>query len=416
VSRPLRLAWIGDPAEGGGVPGLCRLFLRALAEREVELHIFTRTPPETVPALADLSRRANVSLHSFPFHWRWESWYGRNPKLAFLVGTWRRIAAFRRLTAGLLAEHRKNSFDAIVQFSQAELFGLREAAPKLPLILFPCVHAAGELHWCQREEALSRQCEPWWWRKFRLLYLKMRARLQKRDYHLATGVLGLSQRFNDLVAADYQLSREKLGVVYHPVELAKANPHLRASTGTVKLLYVGRISVRKGIELLVEVIPRLLAADSGLEVTIVGEGAQWSNYEPLLKALPHERCVWRRGLSNEAVLAEMEQSDILLVPSSYEPGGIVVAEALACGMVIAASDEVGSAEKLPGPVAWSFAARDGAAFEQAIVAAAAAVRAGRPALRQAARAAAEAQFEPVETTRQLLAEVDRLISARRRTS
>jgi glycosyltransferase involved in cell wall biosynthesis len=414
AARRLRIAWIGEAGPEGGVPGLCRVFLRELATAGVELDWFSRGSPETVPELSSLATRARVRVLAFPFKWEWDSWYGRNPKIAFVVASFRRVAAFQRLAAQLVQEHRRHPYDAVIQFSQAELFGLRAVAPTLPLIIFPCVHAAGELYWCRKEEVLSRRCEPWWWRKFRLLYLKLRLRLQKRDYHLATGVLGLSERFNDLVAADYQLPREKLGVVYHPVELTKAHADRRTPGGTVKLLYVGRISVRKGIELLVEVIPRLLAADAALEVTIVGEGAQWSNYEALLKALPAERCVWRRGLSNEAVFAEMEQSDILLIPSSYEPGGIVVGEALACGMVVVPSDEVGSAETLSGSVAWSFPAGDGAAFERAIVAAVAAVRANGPALRRAAREAAEAQFEPAGTIRRLLTEVDRLISLRRR--
>lgn len=404
-----RLAWIGDAGEGGGVPGLCRLFLQELARMEIQVDWYARMPPAEVAKFSFAQDHPRFRSLTFPYEWNWDTWYGRNPKLAFLVSFLKRLRANRGLVRRLVAEHRRQPYEAVLQFSQGELLGLKAFAGELPIILYPCVHAAGELRGCQQEEALARQCDPWWWRKARLAYLAYRARLQRRDYHLARGVLGLSRRFNAHVTRDYALSPDRLGVVYHPVESGVPSSEIPTARPKIRLLFVGRISVRKGVDLLLAALPNLLTGDPDLEMVIVGAGSLWSNYEPLLRQLPTERCTWRKSLSNAEVNREMQVADILLVPSSYEPGGIVVGEALANGMMIVASDEVGSAENLPRSICQEFRAGEVTGFQRAIEAAVAEVRRLGHSFRATARAVAHEQFDRTSVTVTLLREIERLL-------
>jgi glycosyltransferase involved in cell wall biosynthesis len=131
-----------------------------------------------------------------------------------------------------------------------------------------------------------------------------------------------------------------------------------------------------------------------------------------LKALPQTRCTWKKALPNEEVIAEMQRSDILLVPSRYEPGGIVVGEALACGMIVVASDEVGSAENLPINVCKRFPAGDRNAFAGAVAYAMEDVLKRGTELREEARRVAKEQFDPASMTRLLLSELRRLVGTR----
>ena len=329
--------------------------------------------------------------------------------MAFIVSFIKRLGAYRKLVKRLVQEHRRQPYDAVVQFSQGELFALGSHTEEIPVVLYPCVHAAGERHWCRQEEHLARQCERWWWRAFRDVYLGYRASLQKRDYHKARGVIGMSNRFNRLVERDYAMPAERMGVVYHPIEVPAGGDPRRKEDGRVRLLFVGRVSVRKGLDDLLAVLPEVLAGNPNIEVTIIGGGSLWSNYEPLLKSLPHERCSWLKALPNDKVMEEMQRSEILLVPSRYEPGGIVVGEALACGMIVVASDEVGSAEKLPPSVCKEFRAGDREGFKKAIKAALVDVRGRGPELRKDARRIAKEQFDPAIMTGLLLNELKRIL-------
>ena len=399
-----RIAWIGDAGGDGGVPKLCALFLQELLGLGVEIDWFTTTTDEF-----EWACHPNLRRFASPYEWEWNSWYGRNARMAFIASFLKRIRANQELACRVVAEHRRKPYDAVIQFSQGELLALRPFAHELPILLYPQVHAAGELRWCQIEEPLARKCEPWWWRRFRLLYLRYRSRLQRRDYGLARGILGVSQHFNDLIAADYLLPASKFGVVYHPMAAMEEPQKSYREDGEVRLLFVGRISVRKGIEVLIEAIPQLLAEDDRLSVALVGSGALWSNYEPLMEALPTLRCEWRKSAPNREIIEEMGRSDVLLMPSSYEPGGIVVTEALASGMILAASEEVGAAEGLEPPIRWTYPARDVGAFKAAVHAAAQAVRQHRGELRQMARRCASDRFGGRAVAEKLLAEAERLL-------
>lgn len=93
-------------------------------------------------------------------------------------------------------------------------------------------------------------------------------------------------------------------------------------------LFVGRLSVEKGVSSLAEAIELLPAA----HVSIAGDGPQ----ETILNNLQRVRLLGRLG--REAVLAVMNQSVAVIVPSiCYETFGMVVIEAFACGTPVIAS-------------------------------------------------------------------------------
>ena len=406
----MKLAWIGSPSEGGGVGGMCRLFLRELAQMPIELDVYANTQLSDVPQLRGLFDAPDKRFFSFLYEWNWNSWYGRNRQIAFVMSFLKRLPLHGRIVEALMAEHRRRAYDVVIQFSQGELLSLRAHTSDVRVLLFPCVHAAGELHWCRKEAALARRCEKLWWRVLRDCYLAFRARLQKQDYHRARGIIGMSQRFNRCVERDYGVARGRMGVVYHPIEVGEASSPLPSVQERIRLLFVGRISVRKGIDLLIQTIPALLAAHPDIEVAVIGAGSLWSDYEGLLKDLPTERCRWLKSLPNEQVTKEMQKADILLAPSFYEPGGIVVGEALACGMIVVASDEVGSAENLPSSVCKKFRAGDQEGFKTAVLAALTDVRKRGVELREKARRVASEQFDPASMTRMLLSEVERILA------
>ena len=78
-----------------------------------------------------------------------------------------------------------------------------------------------------------------------------------------------------------------------------------------------------------------------LALEVIGEGIERRQLESLAATLGMQRSVTFSGwLSNDEVCRRMAESDALIVPSSFEPYGVVVLEALAQGRLVLASDRV----------------------------------------------------------------------------
>jgi glycosyltransferase involved in cell wall biosynthesis len=115
-----------------------------------------------------------------------------------------------------------------------------------------------------------------------------------------------------------------------------------------RFLFVGRLIQRKRVDLLLDAFAELLRHDPTATLTIVGDGPEHPRTEATAAALKSSvRLVGRK--EGRALAAEYAQADILVVPSEREVWGLVVNEALAHGLYVVATDEVGSAHDLIQP-------------------------------------------------------------------
>ncbi len=116
--------------------------------------------------------------------------------------------------------------------------------------------------------------------------------------------------------------------------------------GPVALLFVGRLSPEKGLPVLLEALRRVQLGGLGATLNVVGDGPARGEYEALRA---------RHGLHGVEFLGFRQQtelpafyvaSDLLVVPSVSEPWGLVVNEAMACGLPVICSENVGAAYDL----------------------------------------------------------------------
>jgi glycogen synthase len=113
-----------------------------------------------------------------------------------------------------------------------------------------------------------------------------------------------------------------------------------------RMLFVGRVSVEKGVETAVRAVGEL-GSDATLDVIGPGEGGELER----LRALAESMGVADRvhfGESERAALAERYRAaDVVLFPSEWnEPFGIVPLEAMACCTPVVATGTGGSGEYL----------------------------------------------------------------------
>jgi glycosyltransferase involved in cell wall biosynthesis len=113
--------------------------------------------------------------------------------------------------------------------------------------------------------------------------------------------------------------------------------------GQPRYLFVGRFIERKGIDVLLVAFRHVGRG----ELWLAGDGPHRSLLEGEAKGDPRIRFL---GYADEGSLPDLyRQADVLVVPSFFEPWGLVVHEGLAYGLPVIATDQVAAADDLIDP-------------------------------------------------------------------
>lgn len=136
---------------------------------------------------------------------------------------------------------------------------------------------------------------------------------------------------------------ERLGAIERPA----ARQQLNIPADAKIVLYVGRFDRRKGIETLVRAIAKSsLRGNSNLQLIIAGgyrlgasDGIECDRIRGIVKELGLEAITSFPGRLTESDLPMYyAAADVCVVPSHYEPFGLVAIEAMACRTPVVASD------------------------------------------------------------------------------
>ena len=114
-----------------------------------------------------------------------------------------------------------------------------------------------------------------------------------------------------------------------------------------RLLYVGRLSTEKCIDVLLRAFAKLLKAIPSAQLVIIGSGPQADALKALATDLSVGNLVVFTGAMDQASIADQYSSSTCLVlPSRSEPWGLVVNEALHYGCPVVVSDNCGCVPEL----------------------------------------------------------------------
>jgi glycosyltransferase involved in cell wall biosynthesis len=152
-------------------------------------------------------------------------------------------------------------------------------------------------------------------------------------------VIALSQREADTLRERYGVRSSRLAVVPNGIELARYLPAERRNGGTIKLLAVGQMIPLKAHGVLLEAFAELRRRRRPVALTIVGHNQQLRpEYERRSRELGISDAVTFEALGADALAERYRQADIFVQPSLVECFPITVAEAMACGLPVVASD------------------------------------------------------------------------------
>lgn len=120
---------------------------------------------------------------------------------------------------------------------------------------------------------------------------------------------------------------------------------LPAAPRAREILYVGRLSPEKGLDLLLAAFAPLAKADPDLRLTLIGDGPQRTALESHAHALGLSGSVRFEGrMERSALPARYRRASLLALPSLAEALGLVLIEGAACGLPVVAADVGGVAE------------------------------------------------------------------------
>jgi glycosyltransferase involved in cell wall biosynthesis len=114
-----------------------------------------------------------------------------------------------------------------------------------------------------------------------------------------------------------------------------------------RIVFSARMMPAKRPELAIQAFAEIAQQRPEWDLVMVGDGPLRAGLEASVPRELQKRIIWTGFLDDDAAVAGIyATSDILLLPSDYEPWGVVIVEAAAAGLAIVASDVVGAAPEL----------------------------------------------------------------------
>jgi glycogen synthase len=184
----------------------------------------------------------------------------------------------------------------------------------------------------------------------------------------AVAVITCSGAMHEEVTRLFEVPAERVVVVHNGVDAARwAVPPAARAAARARLapegplvVFAGRLVHEKGVQTLLRALPRLRAAYPTLRLAVAGTGSYDTQLHALARRLRVVRSVSWLGFLTEDELAEvLGAADAVVMPSLYEPFGIVALEAAAARVPLVVTEVGGLSDLARDGIATStFAPRD----------------------------------------------------------
>lgn len=170
--------------------------------------------------------------------------------------------------------------------------------------------------------------------------------LESLEHDFASHIV-VASSFTKATLVKHGVSDEKISIIPYGVDLQRFTVSVAKSDSArpFRFLFVGTVCARKGIPLLVEVWRRLALPNA--ELWLVGPiGDVAKKNIPALPGL----CIMGR-MPHSELPNIFKQCDVFVFPSYFEGFGLVLLEALACGLFVITTDATAGPDILSDPEA-----------------------------------------------------------------
>jgi glycosyltransferase involved in cell wall biosynthesis len=122
-------------------------------------------------------------------------------------------------------------------------------------------------------------------------------------------------------------------VVSNGMDLSRFTGNIREAPENPKILHVGRISYEKNCDVIINAFKQIKETFPGATLTIIGEGPALPSLKSQAESLNLKESIDFKGFVNNSELHTVyPQYDLFLTASTMETQGLVILEAIACGL------------------------------------------------------------------------------------
>jgi glycogen synthase len=346
--RVLILSWEYPPIVEGGLARHVSKLSEALVRDGTEVHVLTRGARD----MPSVQTRAGVHIHRVPEE---QTPRDLDAFLAWVEGMNSHMHAAGRQLGRRLAFDLVHGHDWLVAGAAAGL------AQRLRLPYLTTIHATEYGRhggWVDKHpQSYIHRIETW-----------MAGR--------ADALITCSHYMRGHVADVYDIDEARVTVIPNGIDPADLQPvgdldELRARFAAPAerlVLLVGRLVYEKGFQLALDAMPRVIRRAGRVRFVVAGSGTHESELRKQARALGLMRHGTFVGWIGDDVLHSLYRiADLCVVPSIYEPFGLVALEAMASGCPCIVADTGGLREVVPtADVGLRFRSRDPRALAEMI--------------------------------------------------
>lgn len=162
---------------------------------------------------------------------------------------------------------------------------------------------------------------------FRATLVRLLKPFGERTLKKADKIIAVSEYEKALLMKHFSLDSEGITVIPNGIDYSEFSGLRKKKHDSHVILYVGALFDYKGVQYLVETLPRLA---HNVELEIVGSGPLRSYLEKRAHELGvHDRVSFHNNLPRNELLQKYAEADVFALLSQHEAYSIVVAEALA---------------------------------------------------------------------------------------
>ncbi len=157
-------------------------------------------------------------------------------------------------------------------------------------------------------------------------------------------VVTVSRRLKEELISLYNTNEKRISVIYNAINRERFNGIKRDSNRKV-VLYVGRLSVQKGIDNLIKAFRIVSEKNDNALLYIIGEGPELSNLINLSINLDlSDKVIFLGKVPDSEMETLYSIANVFVMPSVSEPFGIVALEAIASNVPTIVSSQSGVSE------------------------------------------------------------------------
>lgn len=160
--------------------------------------------------------------------------------------------------------------------------------------------------------------------------------VQNRINHYYIGKANIVVTLTENDACRWRGISSRVYVIPNVVHLNNSDVYSQCTNKRV--IFAGRFSAQKGIGLLFDIWLRVNKEHPDWRLDMFGDGEQWEIYR---KKAETTNCNIGVYHSSDDIFAEYMKSSMLLLTSIYEPFGLVLPEAMSCGLPVVAFESDG---------------------------------------------------------------------------